>query len=364
MKLHRQRLHETASPVRTLRVDRERGVIEGVKILGAESKNGRTYTTAAMSRAASLYEGVRVNVDHRANEHDDSHKSSRRVADRFGVLKNVRESDGGLYADLHYLKAHPLAEMTAEMAERMPETVGMSHVADGKIRRERGRAVVEEITRVFSVDLVSDPATTRGLFESESPMNKHVKQVLTEAFSKPEHKATLAEMDDAMLAAAPVDAGTGDPVSEAFKSMVLAVLDDESLDAAGKLAKIKEILKAQDKLTAEPEKKESGESGGAAESVAAQQLAKLAESVESLAADHKARTLLADAGLLPTSKRLAALSLAKDDAARAALVETWHDDPPPAAPRPGQVGRKHGGEPQVAFSSRYKQIFEKQAAAN
>lgn len=357
MKLETTILREVTGPVRTLRVDRERGVIEGVKIIGHESANGRRYPPATLAAAARLYEGVRVNVDHRANEHDEGTKPARRVADRFGVLKNIREANDGLYGDLHYLKAHPLAEMTAEMAERMPETVGLSHVADGKVRRDKGKAVVEAITRVFSVDLVSDPATTRGLFESENPMTKPVKQLLTEAFAKPEHAATLTEMDDAMLAAAPVDAGSSDPVSDAFKSMVLAVLDDESLDSAGKLAKIREILKAQDKLTAKPEASEKPADEGSAESKLVAQVASLAESLAAITRENKARTLLADAGLKPTAKRLAALAEAKDDAARTTLIETWDDGEPSGAPRPTQIGRKHAEAEAEERSPRFKQIF-------
>src|SRR5690606_32058205 len=46
-----------------LRVDRAAGVIRGVKILGTTSRNGRTYTDAALEQAAKLYEGLGVNID-------------------------------------------------------------------------------------------------------------------------------------------------------------------------------------------------------------------------------------------------------------------------------------------------------------
>jgi phenylpyruvate tautomerase PptA (4-oxalocrotonate tautomerase family) len=78
----------------------------------------------------------------------------------------VRLEADGVYADLHYLTRHPLAEMIAEAAERMPEALGLSHNAEGRTTRQGDAEIVEEITRVVSVDLVSDPATTLGLFES------------------------------------------------------------------------------------------------------------------------------------------------------------------------------------------------------
>jgi hypothetical protein len=44
--------------------------------------------------------------------------------------------------------------------------VGFSHNVEARTSRRGDRVVVEVITRVQSVDLVADPATTRGLFES------------------------------------------------------------------------------------------------------------------------------------------------------------------------------------------------------
>src|SRR5581483_9249417 len=47
-----------------VRVDREAGVVRGVKILGLESRNGRTYLPAALAGSIRLYEGAKVNVNH------------------------------------------------------------------------------------------------------------------------------------------------------------------------------------------------------------------------------------------------------------------------------------------------------------
>ncbi len=146
------------------RVDREAGLIRDVKILGYASANGRRYSPEAVRRAVGLYEGIRVNVDHPPSARPEAERS---LASRFGMLKSVAARDDGLYGDLHYLRSHPLAELTAEAAERMPEALGLSHNAEGRVAQQAGQAVVEEIVRVRSVDLVADPATTRSLFEGE-----------------------------------------------------------------------------------------------------------------------------------------------------------------------------------------------------
>lgn len=145
----------------TLSVDKEKGVIPGIKIIGLTSKNGYDYSHKALSEAAKLYEGKQVNCDHIRGS------TERKASDRFGKLLNVRVGNDGLYADLHYLKSHPMANMVVEAAERMPDAFGFSHHAVGNGSEKSGRKVIESITRVRSVDLVADPATTKGLFESE-----------------------------------------------------------------------------------------------------------------------------------------------------------------------------------------------------
>ena len=148
-----------------LRVDREAGVIHGVKVLGYQSRNGRIYPKETMSRAASMYEGVKVNVNH--PEVDP--KAPRRYEDRIGMLKGVTVGQGndGLFADLHFNPKHLLAEQLIWDAEHAPGNVGLSHNVAARCGHHNGSTVVEEIKQVVSVDLVADPATTFGLFESD-----------------------------------------------------------------------------------------------------------------------------------------------------------------------------------------------------
>ncbi len=145
-----------------LRVDRAAGLIRGVKILGLVSRNGRDYLPEALDRAAALYEGAKVNVNHPQG----SPASPRDYRDRIGVIRNVGARPGeGLFGDLLFNPKHALAEQLAWDAEHAPENVGFSHNVEARTARRGDRVVVEAITRVQSVDLVADPATTRGLFE-------------------------------------------------------------------------------------------------------------------------------------------------------------------------------------------------------
>ena len=73
----------------------------------------------------------------------------------------------GLFADFHFNPKHALAEQLLWDAEHAPENVGFSHNVEARTARRGDHVVVEAITRVQSVDLVADPATTRGLFEAQ-----------------------------------------------------------------------------------------------------------------------------------------------------------------------------------------------------
>ncbi len=146
-----------------MRVDREAGVIRGVKILGLNSRNGRQYPAETLARAVPLYEGAKVNVNHPKG----SPLAPRDYQDRIGVIHGVELRAGeGLFGDLHFNPKHLLAEQLIWDAEHAPENVGFSHNVQARTGRRDDNLIVEEITRVQSVDLVADPATTRGLYES------------------------------------------------------------------------------------------------------------------------------------------------------------------------------------------------------
>ncbi len=152
---------DLSSPRR--KIDKENGVVSGVKILGVKSRNNRIYPLETLRDAAPLYENAKVNVNHP----DGSPTESRKYQDRVGSIKNVTLQENGLYGDFHFNPKHPLAEQMLWDAEKAPENFGFSHNVEAVVRLENGAQVVDKIVRVRSVDLVADPATTSGLFESE-----------------------------------------------------------------------------------------------------------------------------------------------------------------------------------------------------
>lgn len=154
-------------------IDREKGIVYGIRIINPTSKNGNTYPSAVLDRSKSLYEGAKVNLNHSKNTNDDVS-----VESRFGRLQNVRVSEsGGLEGDLRYNPKHPFASQFEWAVENQPDLYGFSHYSRVNWRVNGGEKVAESIVYVYHVDLVADPATTSGVFESENKTMTDPKEI-------------------------------------------------------------------------------------------------------------------------------------------------------------------------------------------
>jgi len=144
------------------RVDRKRGILRDVKVLGRFSRNGREYLPAVMRGAVHLYDGIKICMEHLTKG-----RKQELVGDTIGVLRNPNFRDDAIFGDLHILKSHPKAEYILDVAESVPNSIGLSHDAEGETRQRRGMDdVVTSLTKINSVDLVACPASVGGLFES------------------------------------------------------------------------------------------------------------------------------------------------------------------------------------------------------
>lgn len=179
-------LTEDIQLARGHRVDKANGVVRGVKLLGLQSRNGREYLAEAVSAARSLYEGTRVYIGHAPKGRENE---VRGYELQFGHLAGVEfRQASGLYADLHFNPKHALAEQFAWDAEYAPHRIGLSHAVDGRTSMRGGKVVVESITKVRSVDLVTQPATTAGLYESAGHVEPITRAEFLEAITgRPNH---------------------------------------------------------------------------------------------------------------------------------------------------------------------------------
>ena len=154
-------------PSRGLRLNRSENVIVGTTLITANSTNGvnkkRKYSDAALRQIASMAEGIPAYANHVS---PDLAFKPRDVRDLIGRHVNVRydANTGKVVSDLHLLEHQ--APWVFALAERLGDSVGLSLVSKGVVRMEGDTEVVDQVIALRSGDLVSDPASTKGLFEA------------------------------------------------------------------------------------------------------------------------------------------------------------------------------------------------------
>src|SRR6185436_1312940 len=131
------------------------------------SRNGprakRRYSERALKQIAAMAEGLPAYANHVA---PDLAFKPRDIRDLIGRHRNVRfdATRQAVVSDLHVLEHQ--APFVFGLAQGLGDVVGNSLVSRGLVRMEGDTEVVDEVAAVRSADLVSDPATTKGLFES------------------------------------------------------------------------------------------------------------------------------------------------------------------------------------------------------
>ena len=295
------------------KVDRARNLILGVKVLGLASGNGNDYAPAVLEKALPLFESCKVNLDHPARS---GKKEDRKVAERWGKLTAPRVAPDGLYGDLLYNPHHPLTESILWWAENMPDCLGLSQYGRGTGRKkDDGRWQVESIDSVQSVDLVADPATTKSLFESKETKDMaEATAPADDTMAAPDHEAQM---------------------SDAFANAVMAVVKDGSMDLAAKMKRIKDILRAQEKLMAKvSDDEEAADDGDVAESLAPDR-AELA----ALRKEREVRALCESMSYAPDALMLEALVALPTDDKRREMVTR-------------EAARQRSGRPRSAAPAR------------
>ena len=187
------------------RIDETAGIVKGVKLLGLKSKNRRDYNTPGVRRGAvKMLENAPIYIDH---PDMSSIRKTRRYGDKFGFVMPGTVSfveSQGYFGDIRYNTSHQLASTFLFDVKNAPKTLGMSINGDFRSggTNSSGDVLVEELLALRSVDLVTSPATTAGLFEheEEKPMTldelkakypELVKQALESAGSEADQQKAL-----------------------------------------------------------------------------------------------------------------------------------------------------------------------------
>ena len=225
----------------------------------------------------------------------------------------------------------------------MPSRLGLSHNATGAGRVIRGKYVIESIETVRSVDLVTRPATTRGLYESQESgaMAKTLKEVLSDLEIKGARLVKpLLEMDgldggDALVPAAPSAAGGDDESAETHLGRaILAIINDSSLDATAKKKKVLAALKLMDDEAVETPAETSSETSGDETTMES-----LQREVSELRRDKEIRELCESEQFAPTKPQFKALRVLEAADRKEFIADAKKANGKPNAPRSQGAGR-------------------------
>ena len=176
--------YSPSGTVKTAKINRELRVLEGTTLISGRSENGkkgRVYPESTLRKIASMAEGLPAYLNHTT---PDLAFKPRPVQDLIGRHRNVRydAASGTVKSDLHI--AEHQAPLVFSLAEKFGDHIGNSLVSRGLVQMEGETEVVKDVLALRSADLVSDPASTKGLFESKDGEPEQTFETLIEELRK------------------------------------------------------------------------------------------------------------------------------------------------------------------------------------
>jgi hypothetical protein len=166
-------------------IDAESGIIRGVSLITKGPALGHGVmiddkTLAQVKTAAEQYAGgLKVKLNHSGG-----------AGDIVGYIDALRISGEKLLGDLHLLQTSPHRAYILEIAERIPDTFGLSIAFSGPSEKSTDKlTTLQRCSEIYSVDLVSEPAANPNGFFARK---------LEQLQTAPEPEAKLETMNDDM----------------------------------------------------------------------------------------------------------------------------------------------------------------------
>ncbi|RLC65116.1 MAG: hypothetical protein DRI01_01965 [Chloroflexi bacterium] len=140
-------------------------VFRDVCIFGSRnSRNGRVYSDKAIESIARLAEGAAVYENHPSDFESRDRHGVRRVRDFLGTVNGITRRGEKIYASEFRVHSSKV-DLIKDFVENFSDKVGFSINGSGTLVKDKGKVVVEDVTKLNSVDLVTSPATTTSLWE-------------------------------------------------------------------------------------------------------------------------------------------------------------------------------------------------------
>ena len=199
-------------------IDAAAGVIRGVSLITEGPALGHgvmvdATTLQQVKKAAEQYEGgLKVKLDHSGG-----------AGDIIGYVDALRIDGRKLLGDLHLLQNSPHRGYVLEIAEKIPDTFGLSIAFSGPVEMGADkRTVLQRCTEIYSVDLVSEPAANAaGLFE------RRLKAFQTEPGKMPDEEKPEIEITI--------------PMNEDAKKEIAGMIESAMMGMTERLAKLEQL---------------------------------------------------------------------------------------------------------------------------
>ena len=140
-------------------IDKENKIIRDVVLLSRFSANNREYTNDCLNKSIPLFEGIKAFANH-----SKKGETGRDIRDLIGKYENIKIVDEKVKGDLSLVDG---TDWLLSIAEKMPDLVGNSIHGQGRWHKSNGKEIIEGLVNLYSVDVVTNPATTVSLFENE-----------------------------------------------------------------------------------------------------------------------------------------------------------------------------------------------------
>ena len=196
-------------------IDAQTGIIRGVSLITKGPALGHgvmidSTTLEQVKKAAEQYAGgLKVKLDHSGG-----------AGDIVGYIDTLRIEGEKLLGDLHLLESSVHRAYILEIAERIPDTFGLSIAFSGPSEKSADKlTTLQRCSEIYSVDLVSEPAANAGLFA------RKLKQLQSDESEQPEAKIEI-EL----------------PMNDEMKKAIEGMIQSAMMSMNDKLAKLEAAL--------------------------------------------------------------------------------------------------------------------------
>lgn len=197
-------------------IDTEAGVIRGVSLITKGPALGHGVmiddkTLEQVKAAAEQYAGgLKVKLNHSSG-----------AGDIIGFIDTLRIDGEKLLGDMHLLETSPHRAYILEIAQRIPDTFGLSIAFSGPSEKSSDKlTTLQRCSEIYSVDLVSEPAANPSGFFA-----RKLKQLQTGEVEQPS-----AEIDIEL------------PMNEEMKKAIEGMIQSAMMGMNDKIAKLESAL--------------------------------------------------------------------------------------------------------------------------